>query len=459
MIKNFDGILHQDRAKSILEGMVKKRRIHHSLLFTGPDGVGKKTTAIIFAKILNCTSLSHDLNPCETCDSCRLFNTFFITHSDFKIFSDIQNPLIIDRKFLIESISKPVLDPDDYCKSENSYIKSIEKLKASGFLLEQKKIDYRMKKIDYFFRNRDIVFKSKSDSFPDGQFLMSNLEKLMKSDENESMTAFKMARKLYSYQLTTTYFKSIKTDILREEFVDEINFRPYELTYKVFIIDEFEKMSANSENIVLKTLEEPPENSILILTTSKKQKLLPTILSRCMEIEFSEIPRSTISEFLLKHELQEEDDVSFIASMAGGNLERAIISDPDEILSNQQKILLSLKYLSSSGSASVEECLKEIIPADGDLNEKRNIVKDRLNIMKGLTRDIVLLKISDADPDIINLNIIKDLNKLESFFSEKGLINLIDLIDETLSDIEMNVDITIALESFLIKGKNFFKSG
>ena len=101
MIKNFNDILHQERAKSILQGMVEKGRVHHALLFTGTDGVGKKSTAYVFAKILNCVDLKDDFTPCEICSNCKLFNSYFFTHSDFKIFSDIQDPLIVSRKFLL----------------------------------------------------------------------------------------------------------------------------------------------------------------------------------------------------------------------------------------------------------------------------------------------------------------------------------------------------------------------
>jgi DNA polymerase III subunit delta' len=453
MINNFSNILCQDRAINILRGMIKRGRVHHALLFTGPDGVGKKATAMMFAKIFNCKNLTEDFEPCEICQSCKLFGTYFFTHSDFKIFSDIQNPLVIDRKFMMESVSLPTSNYSEYAESEKLYLDSIEILRSKNFLLDNTPLQEGIGMYDTFYRSRDMVFKGKSDSSPDGQFLMSNLEKLLEGSGEKIQTAFNVARRLYGFHFTTTFFKSIKTDLLREQFVDEINFKPYELDKKVFVIDEFEKISTNSENIILKTLEEPPENSILILITSKKQSLISTILSRCMELEFSPLPHDVIREFLVKHRGENETDASLLSTLSGGSLGRAITSNIEGIKDIQRKMLLILDYLRSKADITIEYCQKEIVPESLDLNEKRNQVKESLKILNQMVRDILLLKISPDSRKIINSNIKKDLFVNTDYFDEKKLLKIADLIDETITDIDMNVDIDIALESFLIKGK------
>ncbi|MBU1626420.1 hypothetical protein KKB18_03550, partial [bacterium] len=441
------------RVIEILRGMVKRGRVHHALLFTGPEGVGKKTTAMFFAKILNCKNPTEDYEPCGICSSCRLFESFFFTHNDFKIFSDIQNPLVIDRKFMMESVSLPISNYDNYKESEKLYLKGIDILRGKDLLIDNTPMRKGIGMYDCFYRSRNLIFKNKSDNLPDGQYLMNNLEKLLEGEGKQNQTAFNIARRLYNFHFTTTFFKSIKTDLLREEFVNEINFKPYELEKKVFVIDEFEKISSNSENIILKTLEEPPENSILILITSKKESLIPTILSRCMELGFSLLPNDVIREFLIKHKGEDETDAALLATISGGSLGRAISSDPEEIKSIQRKLLLLLEYLCSKSSLTIEDCMKYVIPESLDLNEKRNHVKDELKILNQMIRDILLLKISPDSLKIINGNIKEELYGLIGFFDDKGLLFLVDLIDETIADIDMNVDIDIALESFLIKGK------
>jgi len=457
MYRNLDDILNQDGAKKILKGIVLKKRIHHALLFTGPDGVGKKTTAYIFAKILNCIDLSPDSMPCEKCHSCTLFNSFFFTHSDFKIFSDIQNPLIVNRRFLLNSAqfsNRQIKENQDLHKI---YSNSIKDLWEAGFLLNPSTLPEGKEIYDIFHRNKDMLFKSPSDPFPDTQYFSDRLEKLIKSDGQENTLAFNLARKLYTLHFSTTFFRSIKTDLLRKEFVEEINFKPFELERKVFIIDEFEKVSPNSENIILKTLEEPPENSILILITSKKQALIPTILSRCMEIEFKELPLEMIMSSLKKFRKKDEEDARLLSSVSRGSLGLALVSDAGEIKDLQKDILLILDYFSSSPSVTIEDCLSALFSADSDLNERRNQVKNRFNIFNQMIRDILLLKLLPDSEELVHINRKNDLNQLKESFSEKGLVQLGDLAEEAVSNVDMNADIATTLESFLIKGKNIFK--
>src|SRR5215204_6076094 len=78
----------------------------------------------------------------------------------------------------------------------------------------------------------------------------------------------------------------------------EANFRPFEGTARVFIVDEAEKFNDASANALLKVLEEPPSTSHLILITSRPATLLPTVLSRCQMIRFSPLSSAEIEGHL-----------------------------------------------------------------------------------------------------------------------------------------------------------------
>jgi hypothetical protein len=75
-----------------------------------------------------------------------------------------------------------------------------------------------------------------------------------------------------------------------------------------------------------------------------------------------------------------------------------------------------------------------------------------------MIRDILLLKISPDNQKIMNVNIRDGLNSLKDFFGEKKLVGISDLIMETISDIDMNVDISMAFESFLIQARKFLET-
>lgn len=103
-------------------------------------------------------------------------------------------------------------------------------------------------------------------------------------------------------------------------------------SWKIFIILDADLMNVEASNSLLKTLEEPPDNTILILVTSKQDLLLPTIVSRCRVIDFDLLEESDIVENLIKREGVTQENASAAASIANGSYLRAkeiLLSDMD----------------------------------------------------------------------------------------------------------------------------------
>jgi DNA polymerase-3 subunit delta' len=92
--------------------------------------------------------------------------------------------------------------------------------------------------------------------------------------------------------------------------------------WKVFIVRDAEAMVTNAQNAILKTLEEPPPGTLVILTVSKKSALLSTILSRCCLIDFGPLPESALSS-LLQAQGAEPGEAARLAALGGGSLEKA----------------------------------------------------------------------------------------------------------------------------------------
>ncbi len=110
---------------------------------------------------------------------------------------------------------------------------------------------------------------------------------------------------------------------------EEVEYRPTEGRYKVYIIDEVHMLSTGAFNALLKTLEEPPEYVIFILATTEAHKIPVTILSRCQRYDFKRISIDTICERLnelieIEHLDVEEKAVRYIARMADGALRDAL---------------------------------------------------------------------------------------------------------------------------------------
>lgn len=123
----------------------------------------------------------------------------------------------------------------------------------------------------------------------------------------ESCQSFNEQRSYNVYELDAASNNSV--DNIRE-LIDQVQIPPQIGKYKVFIIDEVHMLSTAAFNAFLKTLEEPPKHAIFVMCTTEKQKILPTILSRCQTYDFQRISTQDIV-----------DQLSFIASQENINVE------------------------------------------------------------------------------------------------------------------------------------------
>lgn len=104
---------------------------------------------------------------------------------------------------------------------------------------------------------------------------------------------------------------------------EQVFLPPFESTWKVFIIDDAERMLATSANALLKTFEEPPAQTLIILISQSPSSLLPTILSRCSVFYFERLQESDVRSFLMKKESLTEELQATIAKQAHGSIGKA----------------------------------------------------------------------------------------------------------------------------------------
>ncbi|MBE6332171.1 MAG: DNA polymerase III subunit gamma/tau [Bacteroidales bacterium] len=153
-------------------------------------------------------------------------------------------------------------------------------------------------------------------------------------NECESCRAFNEQRSYNVYELDAASNNSV--DNIRE-LIDQVQVPPQTGRYKVFIIDEVHMLSTQAFNAFLKTLEEPPHHAIFVMCTTEKQKILPTILSRCQTYDFQRITVQDIADQLAyiaseEHIETEPEALQFIARKADGGM-RDALSVFDQIVS------------------------------------------------------------------------------------------------------------------------------
>jgi DNA polymerase III subunit delta' len=171
---------------------------------------------------------------------------------------------------------------------------------------------------------------------------------------------------------------------MREGLCYDISLKPYGGRRKVAIIDDADSLNAEGANALLKTLEEPPTNSVLILVGTSLQRLLPTIRSRCQTVLFQALKSDELNDLILREELADETNVaSQLAQTSRGSIVSArMLSDPN--LRQQQTGLIS--YLANRPLA-IQELVKSCGSAVDSAGKEARLKRQRLKLLLGTAAD------------------------------------------------------------------------
>lgn len=160
-------------------------------------------------------------------------------------------------------------------------------------------------------------------------------------------------------------------------------YRPFEGRCRVVLVPDAEIMTEEAANALLKTLEEPPEETHFILTSSQPKSLLDTIRSRCQELRFAPLPRAALTQRLREDEELGPEDARVLASLAEGSPGRAAELLEGGVL--EERAVLVRRIASLSPARPVE--LLELSEA---WYRERDRVPDRLDLLISWYRDLLL---------------------------------------------------------------------
>lgn len=241
--------------------------------------------------------------------------------------------------------------------------------------------------------------------------------------------------------LVVPYKRNLRVGAIRE-LEREAHFRAFEADSRVFIINDAEKMNDSSANALLKTLEEPPPSTHLILISSRPDALLQTILSRCQMIRFSPVTSGDIESHLTKELDHDPSDAKLAASVSAGSIGTAISLDVGQFRSSRE---LMLKVLDS---AAVSEDLTTMLQTSATLNDAKNKERfeENLHILQSLIRDAFALSLDPSSPQIIHADIRSVLTSIASHAGRRKLSNWAESIEELLGNLNVNVNKKVATD-------------
>ena len=226
--------------------------------------------------------------------------------------------------------------------------------------------------------------------------------------------------------------ETIKIEQIRT-LIEQIQLRPFEANVKVFIIKNVEDLSLEGANALLKTLEEPSKNSLLILTTTVPEKNLDTIRSRCHSIAFFPESNRKLADRLIKDYAIDRSASHFLSFFSEGCLGRAGHLAREKFFERKNQTIDLM--VCSSGS---DDYLKQI------LSDKKK-TREVLNVLLTWFRDLLLLKLSSDESRVIHLDRIKDLRKYQSQYSFEQINEIITQIVNAMELLEENLNVKLPL--------------
>jgi len=327
--KNFSELIGQNPIRVTLENEIESGKIAHAYLFSGPRGVGKTTTARLFARAINCTK-KKGAEPCGTCQSCT-------TIMDGKSFD----------------------------------LHEIDAASHTG------------------------------------------------------------------------------VDNVRENIIENARFTPQQATYKVYIIDEVHMLSASAFNVLLKTLEEPPEHVIFILATTEVHRVPETIISRCQRFDFKRVSVADLVnrlELLSKAEKVSVDltILQNIARRAEGSVRDAevllgqIMAIGGKKISEEEAALV----MPRSNLTTVVELLFSLLTknAQSGIALVNKLVDEGVNILDftkdfiEFLRTVLLATIQESTQDLESLELDEEtMRELKSKLQSVSVIELVTMIEVIIS--------------------------
>lgn len=225
----------------------------------------------------------------------------------------------------------------------------------------------------------------------------------------------------------------------------EVAFPPLEGKYKVYIFAGADRMQAEAANSLLKVLEEPPPQVVIILVAESTVPMLPTVVSRCQLVRFSLVPAGEIEQALIARHNLDRGRARFIAAIAGGQLGRAVTwATSQEDLEWREQTLQLLERMESAD-------LLERMDAAEAASKDKDRLPDLLDLALFWFRDLLVWQETRDEMHLINLDRKETIARLAAALPGAVLSERIAAIEEAKEALRRNVHPRLLLENLFLR--------
>jgi DNA polymerase-3 subunit delta' len=212
---------------------------------------------------------------------------------------------------------------------------------------------------------------------------------------------------------------------------------------KIVILDNADLLRREAANALLKTIEEPPPDSLIVLVSSRPEALLPTIRSRCQEIRFAPPALDLVEAAVRRRRGLPEKDARFLAVISGGRLGLALEAEPEALRAERAEFL----RLVSPESVESVGALLSACEAIG----KSDQAEAALGWLAAWFRDLVIVKVGGDRSRLVNADCLAQLDALAARLKVDTIVELAAYVESMHRGLERNLNKQLMLEGLLLR--------
>ena len=237
---------------------------------------------------------------------------------------------------------------------------------------------------------------------------------------------------------------TISVDDIRTQLNNDIVIKPYSNQYKIYIVDEAEKMNQQAQNALLKTIEEPPAYAVIMLLTTNADSFLQTIRSRCITLNLKSVKNDVIKSYLMTEKKIPDYQADVCAAFAQGVVGKAIkLASSDDFNELKESALSLIKRLDDIDLYEMGEAIKQI-------SDYKLQVQDYFDLITVWYRDVLSMKATNDVNGLIFKDEVYDIKKQASKHSYHGIEAIIEALDKAKIRINANVNFDLVIELLLM---------
>lgn len=231
------------------------------------------------------------------------------------------------------------------------------------------------------------------------------------------------------------------------ELLSTLAMKPYEAKLRVVIISDAHTMNPEAGNALLKILEEPPDRTILIITACGTAELLPTVVSRCQQIRFNPLARTSLAQMLVERENVSPEKARVLAAMADGSFSRAVTLCRQHWIERRNGLVNAIHFFGPTADARPP--VPVLLAFASRLVEKKQTTLDTLEILKTLYRDMAVSKFHRGR--LINEDLSDSIFHAANYANETDIFSKLAAIETARKRIRANANPKLTMELLLVR--------